>query len=139
MPQAHTTYHQQELQTKPLPKMVAYRMKFRLIKKSSKRCQGCSREYHEHVHTLTEGDQLQLDHKVPWRRGGNDSPGNFQILCHPCREGKRNERGTAGPIRHMTDIEWRAAGMPQIPPPRHLPAPRHRPFQRKQSAHRRAR
>ena len=115
-----------ELQTRALPKMVAYRLKCRLIKKSGKQCQGCSRQYPEHVHTLAESDQLQLDHKTPWRRGGDDSLDNFQVLCAPCREGKRNEKGTAGPIRHMTDREWRAAGRPQIPPQRdgqtHKPA-----------------
>lgn len=46
-------------------------------------------------------------------RGGTNAVRNLQILCLPCHDGKTNEDGSSGPIRNMTDEEWRRIGCPQ--------------------------
>lgn len=34
------------------------------------------------------GDDLSLDHLVPWARGGSDAPANLQTMCRPCNSRK---------------------------------------------------
>lgn len=36
-------------------------------------------------------DDIQLDHIVPWSRGGLDVAGNLQCLCGPCNRTKWHE------------------------------------------------
>jgi hypothetical protein len=34
----------------------------------------------------TLGVELQLDHVIPWSKGGPTNPGNLQLLCAPCNK-----------------------------------------------------
>lgn len=52
------------------------------------RCAQCGR-------TPTEdGVKLHVDHKIPQRWGGDNSPENLQALCSECNEGKRDYYAT---------------------------------------------
>ena len=33
-------------------------------------------------------EDLQIDHILPWSRGGTNDPANLQILCGPCNRSK---------------------------------------------------
>lgn len=91
-------------------------VKARLIKASGKQCQGCGYQFPKQIneHQLAhEAGALELDHKIPLQRGGTDEESNLWALCLPCHDGKTNANGSSGPIRNMTEKEWRAAGAPQ--------------------------
>jgi hypothetical protein len=38
--------------------------------------------------TCSSGDDLSLDHIIPWSRGGADTVENFQTMCRPCNSSK---------------------------------------------------
>lgn len=38
--------------------------------------------------TCGSGDDLTLDHVVPWSRGGSDAADNLQTMCRPCNSSK---------------------------------------------------
>ena len=52
------------------------------------RCAQCGRTPTEH------GVKLHVDHKIPQRWGGDDSPDNLQALCSECRDGRESGSGT---------------------------------------------
>ena len=39
---------------------------------------------------IPEHMRMEVDHVVPWSRGGSDSLFNLQPLCHPCNRSKSN-------------------------------------------------
>ena len=99
-----------------LPTAETHRIKARLIQQSGNKCNGCGYQFPKdlHRHQLARKDgSFELDHKVPLCRGGTNEWQNLQVLCIPCHDGKTNFKGKSGPIRNMTDYEWRAAGKPQ--------------------------
>ncbi len=77
---------------------------------------GCNYQFPKRLHPhMLARDQgaLELDHKTPLERGGNNVLSNLQVLCLLCHDGKTNEAGSHGLRHNMTDAEWRAAKMPQ--------------------------
>ena len=94
-----------------------HQMKVRLLRRSGNRCEGCGFQFQGHPQALARNQgAAELDHKIPDKRhehGGADRIDNLQVLCLPCHDGKTNEEGQTGPIRNMTDAEWRAAGKPK--------------------------
>ena len=38
--------------------------------------------------TCKSGDNLSLDHIIPWSLGGSDEFGNLQTMCRPCNSSK---------------------------------------------------
>ena len=97
-----------------MPAGQSHGIKARLIRQAGKRCQGCGFQFQGNEHQLArERGAMELDHKIPLARGGGSHHSNLQVLCLPCHDGKTNEDGASGPIRNMTDAEWRQAGKPQ--------------------------
>ena len=97
-----------------MPVGQSHALKTWLIKRAGKRCEGCGYRFRGHEQQLArEHGAMELDHKIPLERNGNDNPANLQVLCLPCHDGKTNGEGYSGSIRNMTDAEWRQAGKPQ--------------------------
>lgn len=55
--------------------------RFRIFQRDGYRCQVCGR-------SATEGARLEVGHKHPRARGGDDSEGNLWTLCFDCNRGK---------------------------------------------------
>ena len=62
---------------------VSYRRRFLVLRRDKYRCQFCGR-------TARDGVQLEVDHKVPKSKGGNNELSNLWTLCLPCNRGKSN-------------------------------------------------
>jgi len=56
-------------------------LRFRVLKRDSYRCQLCGRSAADDV-------RLEVDHKVPWARGGGNDIANLWVLCAECNAGK---------------------------------------------------
>lgn len=61
------------------------RMKFRVMKRDNFRCVKCGR-----APATEPGLTLEIDHIVPWSKGGETYEENLQTLCHGCNRGKTN-------------------------------------------------
>ena len=59
--------------------MISIRRRFLVFKRDRYRCRICRRV----------GGELEIDHVVPFCRGGRDSVANLQTLCKKCNRGKR--------------------------------------------------
>jgi len=53
--------------------------------KQGSRCAVCG------VPVAVNGDRVDLDHRVPRRRGGTSYPGNLQVLCVACNNAKSTQ------------------------------------------------
>ena len=56
---------------------VSTSIRLRIYKRDGRRCLRCG-----------STDDLTIDHIVPASRGGDDSDGNLQTLCHDCNQEK---------------------------------------------------
>jgi hypothetical protein len=64
---------------------VSVSMRYDVLKRGCFRCAKCGRS------PATEsGVQLQVDHVIPWSRGGETVLENLQVLCAECNSGKSN-------------------------------------------------
>jgi|LakMenE18May11ns_1017448.scaffolds.fasta_scaffold9833941_3 hypothetical protein len=59
--------------------------RFRVLKRDSFRCVVCGASP-----SVTPGVELQVDHIVPYSRGGESIEANLQTLCLNCNQGKSN-------------------------------------------------
>jgi len=69
---------------------VNYRLRFLVLSRDDFRCCACGRSPATH-----RGIALQVDHKKPWRNGGETVLENLQTLCGDCNQGK-------------SDLPWKA-------------------------------
>ena len=94
---------------------LARAIKMALVNYYDRTCQGCG--YHFVGSTperpADDGVGLEMDHRIPLSRGGDNSVENLWILCLPCHDGKTNRNGEDGLPVNMTEAEWLAAGRPQ--------------------------
>lgn len=62
---------------------IPLRMRFTVLRRDGFRCQYCGG-------TPQDGYELQIDHKVPWNRGGKTVLENLITACFLCNSGKSN-------------------------------------------------
>jgi hypothetical protein len=65
---------------------ISLRMRFRILLRDSFKCQACGASPATDV-----GTELQVDHILPWSRGGETIEGNLQTKCKKCNLGKGNQ------------------------------------------------
>ena len=61
------------------------------------RCRSCGRP-----------GALEVDHRVPLRRGGTDHPDNLQALCRSCHI-EKSRRETPRRVPTPTEAAWKSA------------------------------
>ncbi len=61
---------------------LSIRKRFFVMKRDSFACVLCGASGH--------GVRLEIDHKIPFSQGGDDSIDNLQTLCFDCNRGKRD-------------------------------------------------
>jgi hypothetical protein len=66
-------------------RIISYRIRYKVLKRDRFKCQACG---------STPADdkrvKLQIDHIIPWSKGGETVLDNLQTLCHYCNLGKGN-------------------------------------------------
>lgn len=55
---------------------------------------------------------LEIDHKVPIARGGNNRPRNLQVLCHSCNKRKGDQTDTEFRRRYRSVLQCRKDEIP---------------------------
>jgi hypothetical protein len=77
--------------TRRTSRSIDLRLRFKVLSRDSFRCRSCG------VSPATQrGVHLEVDHIVPWSKGGETEFDNLQTLCSACNQGKSNLR-EAGP------------------------------------------
>lgn len=61
-------------------KPISTQLRYRLLKQSGFKCQACG--------TSASDTELQIDHVIPFSKGGKDAEENYQVLCATCNHGK---------------------------------------------------
>lgn len=64
---------------------VSWRIRFQILKKDNFKCVLCGNSP-----SIDPTIKLEVDHIVPWSKGGNTAPENLQTLCNKCNQGKSN-------------------------------------------------
>jgi 5-methylcytosine-specific restriction endonuclease McrA len=65
------------------PRAPSWRLRFLVMRRDNFSCQFCGASPAQ-----TPGVQLELDHVIPWSRGGDTILGNLRTLCRRCNGGK---------------------------------------------------
>lgn len=72
---------QSDVQSRKTPRNVNWRLRAQVLMRDDAKCRLCGS-------TPKDGAKLQVDHIVPWSRGGETVLTNLQILCERCNMGK---------------------------------------------------
>lgn len=64
---------------------INLRLRFLVMKRDDFKCCICGRSP-----ATTQGIELQVDHIIPWSKGGESTIDNLQTLCRDCNLGKSN-------------------------------------------------
>ena len=99
-----------------LPATLARAIKVAFIGYYGGVCQGCGYKFSKELTPQqlgASGSALELDHRVPLTRNGDNSVENLWLLCIPCHDGKTNRTGANGLPVNMTEDEWIGWGKPQ--------------------------
>lgn len=64
---------------------INLRLRFLIMKRDDFKCKQCGKSPATHPHTV-----LEVDHIVPWSKGGETVFENLQTLCSQCNSGKSN-------------------------------------------------
>lgn len=62
-----------------------YRVRFQVLQRDHFKCVACGKSP-----STEPGVKLNVDHVVPWSRGGDSNMENLQTLCQTCNSGKSN-------------------------------------------------
>lgn len=65
------------------PRNINWRLRALVLMRDGARCQLCGAE-------ARNGAQLQVDHIIPWSKGGETALANLRVLCDVCNIGKSN-------------------------------------------------
>ena len=80
------TTHQKPTNGHKTKRYVSDRLRFKIMKRDNFKCQQCGWS----PATGTGGRELQVDHKIPWSKGGETTFENLRTLCSKCNIGKGN-------------------------------------------------
>jgi len=64
-------------------RQINWRLRFIIMKRDNFRCKICGQHQ-------TDTISLEVDHILPWSKGGETIPDNLQTLCFKCNLGKSN-------------------------------------------------
>jgi len=67
------------------PREPSLRLRFLVMRRDSFKCQNCGKSPATHANV-----QLELDHDIPWSKGGKTTFDNLRTLCGDCNRGKYN-------------------------------------------------
>ena len=62
-------------------KTIKPKLRFDILERDKYTCQSCGA-------TPQDGASLEIDHILPFSKGGSDDPSNLQVLCRECNVGK---------------------------------------------------
>src|SRR5258708_10735532 len=74
---------QSDVQSRKTPRNVNWRLRPQVLMRDEAKCRLCGV-------APRDGAKLQVDHIVPWSKGGETVLENLQILCDQCNIGKRD-------------------------------------------------
>jgi len=60
-------------------------LRYAVLKRDNEQCVKCGASPKKH------GVVLEVDHKIPWSKGGTNELSNLQTLCHRCNRGKKDK------------------------------------------------
>lgn len=64
---------------------ISYRLRYMILDRDRYMCRACGASPSDDARV-----KLEIDHIIPWSKGGDSSPGNLQTLCSICNNGKGN-------------------------------------------------
>ena len=67
------------------PREPSLRLRFIVMRRDSFKCQNCGKSPATHANVL-----LEIDHIIPWSKGGQTLFDNLRTLCQDCNRGKYN-------------------------------------------------
>lgn len=80
----HKTLKQPKRKRKTL-RNVSYKLRFKVLERDRHKCRSCGSS------PASDGDvKLEIDHIIPWSKGGESVLDNLQTLCRACNIGKGN-------------------------------------------------
>ncbi len=71
-------------------KRIPDRMRLEVLKRDKFTCVNCGRSPSKYPELDIDVVRLELDHVVPFSKGGKDTIDNFRTLCRECNAGKGN-------------------------------------------------
>lgn len=77
------TTNTQSIRQRRTPRNINWRLRALVLLRDGALCQLCGAE-------ARNGATLQVDHVIPWSKGGETTFENLQVLCHVCNIGKSN-------------------------------------------------
>ena len=77
--------------TRRTSRSIDLRLRFKVLSRDCFRCRSCGASP-----ATQPGVHLEVDHIIPWSKGGETELDNLQTLCSACNQGKSNLR-EAGP------------------------------------------
>ncbi len=78
-----TRIEKQVIPKRRTSRTVGWRLRFLVMRKDNFTCKLCGK-----TPALFPGLDLEVDHVVPWSKGGETEPENLQTLCRVCNSGK---------------------------------------------------
>ncbi|MCG6195468.1 HNH endonuclease [Leptospira sp. FAT2] len=82
-PPIHTS--ENEIKIKRSPRKINLRLRFFILKRDRFTCQACGKSPSKNPDI-----ELNVDHILPWSKGGETAIENLQTLCFECNQGKSN-------------------------------------------------
>lgn len=82
-PESNAESIRSSCQRRRTPRNINWRLRALVLMRDGARCQLCGAE-------ARTGATLDVDHVVPWSKGGETTFENLQILCRVCNIGKSN-------------------------------------------------